>query len=226
MPKEFPAAIVDALAAHPLFDGVFADPAVLTALLPGNGCVSADFAPGEVILHPGRWIGLILSGGVRVYSADRGRQVLLRSMSAGDMIGVAQFFSQSEAPMSRIVAHRETRLLILESDAVGQLLNGSPRFRDNCLAFLADRIAFLNRKIATFTGGSAERRLAHYLNHMAGDADCFLCTTSLSAMADALDISRASLYRALQTLEQDGFLHRDSKRFCLQNRSDLLTRYQ
>lgn len=214
------------LSAHPLFAGVPTDSGPLENETDAGRCYLITVAAGEQITAPGRWIGLIVSGRVRIYSTDSTRQVMLRAMTAGDMLGIAQFFSQVEAPISRAVAHSETQLLILTADAVQHLLDASPRFRDNCLAFLAGRIAFLNRKITTFTGGSAERRLAHYLDTVAADNDCFLCPVSLSAMADTLDISRASLYRAFQTLEQDGFLIRTGKRFCLRRRTELLTQYQ
>ena len=215
-----------ALLAHPLFRDVFADEAAFDTEAARGGYSVVRFAPGESISHDaGRWMAFVLRGRAKVYSTDATRQVLLRSVSSGDLIGVAQMFAGSSPPMSRIMAEREIVLLMLEESAVRRLFDASPQFRDNCLAFLADRVAFLNRKIATVTAGSAERRLALTLDGMAGEQDEFTLNTSLQTLADALDISRASLYRALEALEQDGFLIRSGKRMRLHNRADMLARY-
>ena len=218
---------LQALLSHPLFAGVFADEAALAAEAALGGYSTAQFAPGEAITHGDgvRWMALVLRGGAKVYSADAGRQVLLRPIGTGDLVGVAQLFSATSPAMSRMIADRETEMLVLEAPAVRRLLDASSRFRDNCLAFLADRVAFLNRKIATVTAGSAERRLALSLDSMAGEREEFTLATSLQTLADALDISRASLYRALETLEQDGFLMHTGKRFRLHNRAAMLERY-
>lgn len=215
------------LLGHPLFAGVFADEGALTAEAGLGGYAEVSFAPGEAMVYPAapRWMGLILRGSAKVYSADAARQVLLRTIGAGDLVGAAQLFSTASPAMSRMIASRETGMLILEEAAVRRLLDASPRFRDNCLAFLADRVAFLNRKIATFTAGSTERRLALYLDAAAGEQDEITVTPPLSALADALDISRASLYRALETLEQDGFLIRSGRQFRLNRRAAMLARY-
>lgn len=217
---------LNALLAHPLFHGVFPDADALAAEASHGGYTTVRFAPGDVMAYLGvRWMALVLRGHAKVYSADAGRQVLLRSISSGDLVGAAQMFAADAPPMSRMIADRETDLLILEESAVQRLLDASPRFRDNYLTFLADRIAFLNRKITTVTAGSAERRLALALDSMAGGGETFTLSTSLQNLADTLDISRASLYRALETLEQDGFLTRTGKQFRLTDRAAMLARY-
>jgi len=207
---------------HPLFDGIPAE--TLAAVL---GHVPAVRVPsGSEIPHPEeRWMALVLHGHAKVYSSDTARQVLLRTIGKGDLIGIAQLFAESAPRMSRMVADRETELLWLDEAAVRRLLDASPRFRDNCLAFLAERIAFLNRKIAAVTAGSAERRLALMLDRLADGQDTFLLSISMQSLADTLDISRASLYRALETLEQDGFLTRTGKQFRLTDRPAMLARY-
>lgn len=215
-----------ALCNHPLFAGVFADDAAVAAEAARGGYAVVSFASGERIAHAAsRWMALVLRGRAKVYSADTARQVLLRPIAAGDMVGVAQMFAPDAPPMSRMIADGETVLLILEEAAVRRLLDASPRFRDNALAFLAGRVAFLNRKIAMVTAGSAERRLALTLDEMAGERDSFTLTTSISTLADALDIGRASLYRALETLEADGFLIRAGRHFTLCDRHAMLSRY-
>ena len=51
-------------------------------------------------------------------------------------------------------------------------------------------------------------------------------TGSLTALAKALDIGRASLYRALDKLENEGTILRDGRRITVLSTDDLLKQYQ
>lgn len=69
---------------------------------------------------------------------------------------------------------------------------------------------YLNRKIMTFTAGSAERKLSVFLAENATDG-VFTPTCSMSALANMLGIGRASLYRALDRLTDCGWIERRGK---------------
>ena len=93
----------------------------------------------------------------------------------------------------------------------------------NYIGFLSDRIRFLNRKIKFFTSGTAERRLALYLDSFPEDS--FKIDESMSAVADMLDIGRASLYRAFDRLTEDGFIRRERDEITLLNRAEMVIYY-
>ena len=101
-----------------------------------------------------------------------------------------------------------------------------PRAMANYVRFLTQRIQFLNRKIRYLTAGSAERRLALYLlsEIPKENVPTRLELTAVS-LADLLDLGRASLYRAMDRLTEDGFLVRSGREFCLLHRDKLLTYY-
>ncbi|MDD4773595.1 MAG: helix-turn-helix domain-containing protein, partial [Eubacteriales bacterium] len=78
-----------------------------------------------------------------------------------------------------------------------------------------DRIRFLNDKIASFTSGTAESRLARYIENLREEDGCVILPTGLRQLADSLDISRASLYRAFDTLESLGCIKRDGRKIAI-----------
>ena len=96
--------------------------------------------------------------------------------------------------------------------------------RDNILEFLSNRVSFLNSRIACITGGSAERKLAIFLNSAidATGSYVFDIGMSMKSLAASLDIGRASLYRAFNSLEEEKVLTRSGTSVTVINREHLL----
>ncbi len=168
-------------------------------------------------------LGVVLSGNLHILSADTERSVVLRSITRGHIFGAASLFSEKEAPVSRLVAHSACALLFLTRDAVRELLRADDGFLDAYLQFLAERVDFLNGKIRAFTAGSTERRLALWLAEHAENGA--IRAVSLSALAEALDIGRASLYRALDKMESEGLITRNGREINVPCAQALLQKY-
>ena len=188
------------LKAVPLFAEVEAD--LLRSVL--KTAEIGVFGNGEEIFRE-HCFGLILKGGAVVTSVDDRRKLLLRKFTAGDIFGVAALFSTA-APISALTAKGRTEVLFLPEAAVFELLSRDDAFLRRYLGCLSNRIGYLNRKIMYLTAGSAERKLAVYLD--AYGENRFTLTENLSALADMLDLARASLYRAFDRMEADGCIRR------------------
>lgn len=173
------------------------------------------YEPGEEMLDfsdPACGIGFLTSGRGVIYSADEGKNMLMRFVSTGDGVGIASLFSS--APLStRLVACGDipSKLFVLPREAFLELLDYDTTgvLRNNLLSFMSDRIAFLNGRIACVTGGSAERRLAMFIRSSPDSSGTVHIGMSMKALASALDIGRASLYRAMDALTDAGIIARD-----------------
>ncbi len=205
---------------HPLFADV--DEAVLRGLLTERLAELRSFAVGELLLQSPQ-AGLILSGKASVTTPDAGRSVLLRYLGNLDLFGIANLFS-TDPFVSQIRAVKPTRCFLLSEAGVRRLLGENESFREHYIAFLGSRIRFLNRKIGYLTAGSAERRLAWYLSSLG--AGRVQLPISLSDLSELLAIGRASLYRALDRLESDGYLKRDGKDWTLPDPEILRNAYR
>ena len=173
------------------------------------------FRSGDAMESEDRAVGILLSGRGVIYSSDKGRQTLLRFISPGDAVGVAGLFAD-KAPDTRIYAcgDGKSEMFFIGRNAFEQLMDAENDgiFRINLIRFLSDRVTFLNSKIDFVTGGSAERRLALFITNSPVDSSgCVSLGMSMTALAHALDIGRASLYRAFDALTEDGAISRDGK---------------
>lgn len=191
----------------------------LEALLARDDTEVLLFAAGTRIQENEKYLGILLSGNAQVRSNDTGRTVILRMLRPRDLFGAAALFCPEELPLSRIEALEDCRVLRFSTDGVRELLTKDTAVLDAFLTFLAGRVRYLNRKICCFTAGSAVRRLALWL--LSEEREDILLPTSLSALADMLDIARASLYRAFDTLAAQGLIEKRARSIQILDRNRL-----
>ncbi|MBO5845056.1 MAG: Crp/Fnr family transcriptional regulator [Clostridia bacterium] len=193
-----------------------------------DACISErGFAVGEEIISPDMSdipVGFLLDGCATVGSADDGKHVLIRTVSAGAVFGVATLYSADQPFPTKICAKTPCRVLFIASSAMKALIENDHGANKEFLTFLGNRIVYLNKKINAFTAGSAERRLSLFLADNEADGVCSL-DISMSALADMLDIGRASLYRALDTLTDEGFIERADKAIILKDKKAMLQKH-
>ena len=215
---------MEALSACPLFRDV--SPDILTALLSEPSVRHRAFESGEEIptSYDGeRALILLTKGFALAYSSDEKKEVLLRTIRPGMIFGVSVLFSE-DAPVSVIRAKVRAEALCFPAPAVRMLLERSEVFRMNYITFLSGRIRFLNRRIACYTAGCAERRLALYLSELTSDTTASATLDlSMTELSELLDIGRASLYRAFARLTELGLIERSDRRIHVPNRRALLT---
>ena len=193
----------------PIFSGV--DLARALEIFERRSCCAVDFEDGESILSQNETshkAGIFLMGEAVATTADDSKNALLRFFKAGDFFGIANLFT-NEDYVSSIRAKKKCRVFFFTEEAIRELLETDKTFLYNYLGFLSGRICYLNRKIRYLTAGSAERRLALYLSSF--EKDTIELEASLSSLSELLDIGRASLYRAFDTLIADGYIEKDGR---------------
>ena len=191
-----------------------------------QGCLAVDFEDGDVILaqnEAARKAGIFLSGRAVVTTSDDSKNALLRFFEAGDFFGIANLFT-NEDYVSSIRAKKKCRVFFFTEEAIRELLETDKRFLYNYLGFLSGRICYLNCKIRYLTAGSAERRLALYLSSF--QKDTVELDASLSSLSELLDIGRASLYRAFDTLIADGYIEKTGRTIRLLAPDAMIRDYQ
>lgn len=157
-------------------------------------------------------IGVLLSGRCVIYSSDKERNTLLRFVSPGDAVGVAGIFADTP-PNTRIFACGDTNseVFFFNRNALINLIDSEPDgcVKYNLLRFISNKISFLNSRIDCVTGGSAERRLAIFIKSSPKiNGNTIKIGMTMTSLAQALDIGRASLYRAFDSLESAGAISR------------------
>ena len=179
------------------------------------------FSAGDMIVDAEnydsfRGLGVLLSGKACVYGKGRDREVLLNRLGEADIFGAATvFFSEREA-VSTVSAKTKCRILFIERSVLETVMKNDFAVASAYIAFLSEKICFLNRKISGFTAKSADSALAGYLLR-AADENGELAV-NMSRIASTLDIGRTTLYRAVDTLKADGAIAYDGKKMRILDR--------
>ena len=219
--------ILEMLFKTKLFSGV--DENILLSFLDGGSFRAMEYEPGESICSPSdteRKMVIFLSGKAEIYSADEGRSLLLRTVGEGCIVGVANLFSKEDF-VSRVIAVKKCSVLEISPESFGKILESDKWAMYNFVAFLSGKIRYLNRKIVTLTAGSAERRLAYFLDTSIPEdkTDVAEITVQMNSLCEMLNLGRASLYRAADKLTDEGFIERNGKTIKVIDRIGMMKKY-
>ncbi len=214
-----------------LFSGV--DEKKLLSALEDGSFRAVEYDADEAICSPSdteRKMVIFLSGKAEIYSADEGRSLLLRTVGVGCTVGVANLFSKEDF-VSRVIAAKKCSVLEISAENYGKILERDSRAMYNFVAFLSQKIRYLNKKIVCLTAGSAERRLAYFLDSSLSEScDCdnspAEITVQMNSLCEMLNLGRASLYRAADKLCEEGFIRRDGKKIIVLYRQGMMERYK
>ena len=199
----------DALMASPLFLGITRDD--LAQLFALTGLSLESFSSGEPIYRPDdfrRSLGVLLSGQVRVTKSPLTVSVL----QPGSLFGAAALYNEAPDYATTLTALSPCTALLIPQEILDRLLGEYPQLRQNYLRYLSGRIRFLSARLQALAAGGAEGKLSRYLLENLQD-DKLVC--SATELSRRLGISRASLYRAFDTLEASGLICRQGKTICV-----------
>ena len=219
---------LDFLLSLKLFTG--ADRTVIEKATEKNFFVRKTFSSGQTVYSPDekdKRLIFVFSGECEVLSADEVRSVLLRKLGRGGVIGVANLFCDDDF-VSRIIAVKKCETFEISLENFSKILIDDKTVLYNYLTFLSNKICYLNKKIVCLTAGSAERRLAFYLLSYAEelDSDKFILPLHVNGLANALNLGRASLYRAFDKLTADGHILRCGKQITICDKNALQEAYE
>ena len=163
-----------------------------------------------------RGLGVLLSGKACVFGKNREREVLLNRLEQADVFGAATVFFREKEAVSTVCAKTKCRILFIERSLLERIMENDFAVASAYIAFLSERVYFLNRKIIGFTAKSADCALADYVLRTADENGSL--AVNMSRIASTLDIGRTTLYRALELLREEGALAYDGKKMQILDR--------
>ena len=172
------------------------------------------YCKGEKIYTPQnarKALAMVLEGQVRVFQG----KVPMNDLLPGDVFGVAALFGTDEEYPSIVIAESECRILYIPQETVVKWMKEVPTVAQNYVAFLSDRIRFLNRRLSTLTAGQSDGKLWKYLLAHRDENGVVSITGGMGALAERLDMGRSSLYRSLESLTQIGKIRRERKKIII-----------
>ena len=202
---------LDLLLATPLFTGICEEDRRRAI-----GYIDAhavQFTQNETVVSAGTRfsaIGVLSHGEAAVVRSGEHRRVIHKTLTVGDVFGVSSLFDKQEEFPTTVKALCDCTVIFLTEQDVAGLLKNVPGFAENYIRLLTAKIRFLNHRLDSLAGRSAEERVADHLLSEIG-ADGALGVTK-SALASMLGLGRASLYRILDLFEDGGFIRTSRNR--------------
>ncbi len=203
------------LSNSPLFRDM--EPDILKDILACPGCTLQHFSAGAPIYQPDRFLrclGIVLSGQIKVTK----HPLTVSVLNTGSLFGAAALYNEEPDYATTLTTLTPCTVLLMTQERLDQLLSEQPVLRQNYLRYLSGRIRFLTARLQTLAAGDAEERLVRYLteNHQDGKLVC-----SATDLSRRLGISRATLYRAFEALEQSALIQRNGKTISIPDPSAL-----
>lgn len=157
-------------------------------------------------------IVLFLSGRADIVKESETRTAYMKTLSEPTLFGFATLFS-SEEYVSTLVAKTDVKLLLFDEAFVTALIKREPEFSLRLVKLLCQKVRYLNRRIDFYTCSDAEDKLHAFLKS-SGDSEGNI-VMSMSKLSEILGIGRASLYRAITSLEEKGYIIKEGKKIQL-----------
>ena len=210
---------MDKLQTQALIHGTFlfrdVDEFLVEQILSDSRCTLAQYAKKDIIYENQRYyksLGVILSGRIR---AEQKNHFYLATLEAGECFGAAAMFHQGEDYINRLIAISDCQVFYIPQEVLQWIMRRDYRIAENYISYLSQRILFLNRKLEILSASSADERLAQYLI-LHGDIN-----NSMTELSKQLNLGRASLYRAIDSLEKKGFIRQNNKQILILNQIGL-----
>ena len=198
-----------------LFKGL--SDAEIAGFVNDDTCTVEKFAKGETIYSAEKYkraMGYILSGTAEVNNCEN-NSVLIRCLKKGSCFGVAALFiDKDEDYVSQIVATTDCAVLFIPEETVVKAINDYPVVAMNYIRFLTDRIRYLNTLVDAYSSPNVETKLARFITAYVDGQDLPF-NLNLTSLSRSLGTGRASLYRALDSLESGGMIRRKDKKITI-----------
>lgn len=170
------------------------------------------FSRGDVIYSADNFknaIGVIMGGNAFAISSGS-NELYMKTFSPGSFFGAAAVFGGSEKYVSTIIAKTDVEVLFLEEKALKEIFMQFPKTSIKYITFLTDKIRFLNTKLSLLSCSTAEDTILEYFKSTADKDGNATLPKSMTLLSRMLGVSRASLYRCIDTLIDSGKIHRQN----------------
>lgn len=204
-----------------LFKGVAEE--ALNTLLANQAPRVVNYKRGEIVYSSAdeRLVGFIVSGECEIRRDKHdGSRVVLNLLHENDSFGILSVFSNEEFP-TQIFALRSSEILYFSEAQIKHFVNNDLQIATNLIDFLVGRVNFLNKKIATFSGTRVEDRLSAFLLCQADEYCCNSFPFNCQKTSEEINAGRASVYRAIATLEAAGLIKLENKKIYIIDRKGL-----
>ena len=187
------------------------------------------YEKGDIVVHQGEVadsLFVIASGQVKVYMTEGDREVILKTLSAGDFFGELPMLDM-EPRSASVAAIERCHLQLLSYKALQRAMEGSPDIAKRVLETLAKRLRDADRKISTLALMDISARVSRTLLELAILSNGRMVVGepyTQKDLAGMVGASREMVNRTLQDLQHAGYIDVQRKSITILD-ENLPTRY-
>ena len=199
-----------------LFRGM--DEKNISALLDGTEAEEKNYSRSETIFSPDDFehkVGFVMKGECLIGRQSGNNFIPFNLARSGESFGILTAFSVRDEFPTVVKAKGACSVLFFDAGAIRLFAERSSVVSMNIIEFMARKICFLNDKITAFSGGSVEQKLAGYILELKKRNNSLSFVFNKKKSAEALNCGRASLYRAISALENEGYISFDDKKIVI-----------
>ena len=180
-----------------------------------KGQFISDFFDGEY------YLGVIKTGEVSVYciSSD-GNEVNMTILKKGDVFGIANIFE--DEPLDTVLKCKsDVSVTFYPKKYFVEMMKMDNNISLEYLRYCNRKIQFLLKKIEFLNIQSSKKKIIEHLLEKNSEDDIVLLECSKEELSKILSISRASLYRELQSLQNENCLEFNKSTIKILNKEKL-----
>ena len=193
-----------------LFHGVPEDR--IRAWLNSADVTIREYETGEYLFQKNETVyrvGILLRGSADVNRKSCDGKMHMSTLKRNDLFGAASICGKDSGFVIDIRCNERSRALIIPEEEMLDLQSENRTVLKNYLSYLNGRIRFLNKRLDAFSKNTVALRIMTFLTEESiGNVYTVKSYTKLS---EALCVSRATLYRALDVLENEHKIKRNGK---------------
>lgn len=176
-------------------------------------CTQKQFKKGSMIFsrkNSEKRLGIICKGTAQISNG----KVIIGRLKAYDILGAEMIYGKAEHYLNDISALTDCKVVFVDKEGIDSIFSKSVSFAKKYISHLSENICSLNKKIDAYTAPSAEEKLYSYLLSEA-KADTVTLDMKMTELSKQLNLSRASLYRVIDTLEKSNKIIREGNKITL-----------
>ena len=160
----------------------------------------------DLSLPENKYLGVVISGCCEVIREHiDSSHTVLNKLEPSDCFGILSVIT-SEKSDTQIYFSKNTLIACFDTEQIMSYVNNYSQFSINLINFLANRLIFLNNKIATFSGPKVENKLASYILQEYRHSKNKTIHLNVKKCSEIINSGRASVYRAIDSLTEAGFI--------------------
>lgn len=204
-----------------LFDGVsFSE---FHSMLQCLNAKEYNYKKNEVIVFTGNvidFVGLVLSGSVKIIKEDRnGNDLLLSEIGVGELFGEAFACAGILSSPVTIISNDNTKVLLFDYHKIITTCQRSCIFHakliENMLKIIAHKNLLLNQKIEVIGKRSLREKLLCYLEYERKGAMEFRISLNREELASYLCADRSAVSNELSKMQRDGLIRYHKNQFVM-----------